>query len=152
ITLTTAAASGSTFTLTFGNFAGQTTAAIPFDATPEMVRAALDQVLFNAYGMNTGNVFVTGSPGTYVVTFTAKLRAADIPQLTTGTAGVTIQTLRQGVGNEVQTVTLGGTSGGTFNFLYNNVAAPVPMLFRTAAPIFPSAQQVQSLLESIPNF
>lgn len=89
---------GGTFTLTYS---GQTTAAIPYNATGSQVQSAL-VALSN---INVGDVSVSGSAGgPYTVTFTGSLRATNVAALTasgaglTGgtTPGVTITTVRAG--------------------------------------------------------
>jgi autotransporter-associated beta strand protein len=66
-TVTVAGSSGS-FTLTFS---GQTTANIPFNATPATVQADLDSL--STIGGAGGSVSVTGTPGAYVVLFGGSL-------------------------------------------------------------------------------
>src|SRR5262249_52469973 len=113
-----------TFTLTF---AGQTTGTnTPTDTagTPPCSQQALSTI-------GSGNVTVLGasttaSGGTYLVVFTGALASANVPQITVGTNSLTgttptltLATQADGVGNEVQTVVLGGTSlGGTYTLTF----------------------------------
>lgn len=73
---------GGTFTVSFG---GQTTAPIAFDATAAQVEAALEAL--STIGEN--NVSVTGSAGTYVITFTNALGRQNVAQVTCGSASLT---------------------------------------------------------------
>ena len=67
---------GGTFTLAFK---GQTTAALAYNATLAVVQTALAGLST----IGTGNVAVTGTPGTsYVVTFQGALAATDVPMIT----------------------------------------------------------------------
>ena len=68
-------ATGGTFTLAYS---GQTTAAIAYNATAAEVQAAL--VALSNIG--SGDVTVTGSEGTFVVTFTGSLAATDVSAIT----------------------------------------------------------------------
>lgn len=87
----TGSPTGGTFTLTYG---GQTTAAIPYNASLAAVQAAL-QALPNigsgfeglsplsGYQTYPGGVVVTGTPGTsYVVTFQGALANLNVPAIT----------------------------------------------------------------------
>src|SRR5262249_37534012 len=67
----------------------------------------------------------------YSIQFTGGLANANLQDLgaanvaLTGTSpSVTATKIRDGAGNEVQTVTLGGTSGGTFSPLFGGAAIP----------------------------
>ncbi|MGC5033071.1 hypothetical protein [Micromonospora sp. DT229] len=76
---------GGTFTLTF---AGETTAAIPYNATAAQVRAALEALA----SINTGEVTTAGGqlPGTPVtVTFGGRFAGDNVPQMTAGSGSLT---------------------------------------------------------------
>lgn len=73
---------GGTFTLTF---MGQTTAGIAYNAAASAVASAL--VALSSIG--AGNVAVTGSAGTYTVTFQAALANTPLPLLTGSAASLT---------------------------------------------------------------
>lgn len=100
---------GGTFTLTFS---GQTTAAIPFNATAAQVAAALSALS----NIGPGNVTATGGPfpGTaIVVEFVGAMRGANQPQMTAadtftkalGDPGdVTVTTLQEGSGGPTKDV------------------------------------------------
>ena len=62
------------FTLTFN---GQTTAAIPFNATAQQLQTALE----NLNNINLGDVAVTFAAGVWTVTFTGDYAGEDVPQL-----------------------------------------------------------------------
>lgn len=69
---------GGTFTLTYS---GQTTTAIPYNATAAALRSALEGLS----NIGVGDVTVTGGPGPgtpYVVTFTGALGNTDVAQMT----------------------------------------------------------------------
>ncbi|HEV7493153.1 MAG TPA: hypothetical protein VGO10_05195 [Baekduia sp.] len=76
-------ATGGTFTLTFG---GQTTDAIPYDATPSAVQSALQAV--SSIGAAGGTVTVAGGPGDfggtspYTIAFGGSLADEDVAQMT----------------------------------------------------------------------
>src|SRR5439155_20278552 len=104
--------------------------------------------------LGSGNVNVLGSSGanggTYLLVFTGALANANVPQVTvtsslTGPApqGATViaATSGIGVGNEVQSLTLGGTSGGTFTPSFAGTAATAALTFTTGAT--PTAAQLQ---------
>src|SRR5262249_7633699 len=141
------APAGSTFTLSFEGF---TTGALAFNAPvtgANSVQSALDTLLAN-FGLSAGTAQVSGSVGDYSITFTGAWSNAYLPQMTVpGTGFVagsspTITTVQYGVGNAVQQLTLGGTSGGTFTLSYNGVAASSALTFTTGSA--PSAAQVQT--------
>lgn len=146
-----AAAPGSTFTITFAGFAAQTTTAIPYNAGATTVQAAIDTLLNTTYGFATGSAAtVSGTPGAYVLTFKGPLAGANLPSMTVaGSTGLTpvVTTLHDGVGSEVQTLALGGTSGGTFTPAYNGVSATGALNFTTGSS--PTAAQVQTNLGTI---
>lgn len=111
--------SGGTFTLTY---AGQTTAAIAYNAAAATVQAALE-ALSNIGG---GDVVVSGSAPIWGIDFAGALAAQDVPLITgdgsnlTGGVG-TIETTQSAAApiNEKQTVSLSpGVTGGTFTLTY----------------------------------
>jgi hypothetical protein len=76
---------GGTYTLTYS---GQTTAAIPYNATAAQVKTALEALS----NIGTGNVTTAGGPhpGTPVtVTFTGTLANTNVAQMTASSAGLT---------------------------------------------------------------
>jgi hypothetical protein len=109
VTLT--AATGGTFTLSFG---GQTTAAIAFDATAADVEEALEALST----IGDGNVSVTGSAGgPYTVTFQNALGNQNVAQMTASNASLT------GAGHAIAVTT--STPGAV-----GAVAVPVDALAR----------------------
>lgn len=79
-------ASGGTFTLTF---AGQTTAALPFDASPLEIKTALEALEVNSSGDVKVNDGTIGSTGV-VVEFLGQWASVDnIPNMTYNTSGLT---------------------------------------------------------------
>ena len=144
ITYSAVAAAANTFTITVAT--GQTTGALPVEATVAQVQTALDTVLNTAYGFTAGTaVTVSGLPGAYFITFIGPLGSANVPALTVAGTGMTpvIATLRDGIGNEVQTFTPGGAA---FNPTYNGAVSG------TASPAAATAAQVQTAIASIPGF
>jgi hypothetical protein len=94
---------GGTFTLTWS---GQTTAAIPYNATSAQVLAAL-QALSN---IGDNDVSVTGGPApgvAFAVTFKGVLGGTDVAAMTASGAGLT--------GGSSPTVTIGTTTAGGAN-------------------------------------
>lgn len=94
---------GGTFTLTWS---GQTTAAIPYNATAAQVLAAL-QALSN---IGNNDVSVTGGPGpgsAFAVTFKGLLGGTDVAAMTASGAGLT--------GGTTPGVTIGTTTAGGAN-------------------------------------
>lgn len=76
---------GGTYTLSFG---GQTTAAIPYNATAAQVRTALEALST----IGSGNVTTTGGPhpgSAVAVTFTGTLANTDVAQMTASSASLT---------------------------------------------------------------
>jgi hypothetical protein len=108
----TGAPTGGTYTLTF---AGQTTAAIAYNATAAAVQAALESLS----NIGVGSVAVTGSTGgPYTVTFGGQYQNVDVAQLT-ATASLT-----GGTSPGVTTATV--TSGSALGvFKFGRVAAVV---------------------------
>lgn len=113
---------GGTFTLTWS---GQTTAAIPYNATAAQVLAAL-QALSN---IGDNDVAVTGGPGpgsAFAVTFKGVLGGTDVAAMTASAAGLT--------GGTSPNVTIGTTTAGGANPAANDgtekfaglLYAPVP--------------------------
>jgi hypothetical protein len=106
---------GGTFTLTL---AGQTTAAIAYNATAAAVQTALEALS----NVNVGDVTVTGGPGPgtpYVVAFGGQYAGEDMPQMTASGASLTGGT-SPAVG--VTTTTAGGGTGGTAaGFLFSSI-------------------------------
>jgi hypothetical protein len=113
---------GGTFTLTF---AGETTAAIAFNASAATVRAALEAL----GNVNSGDLTATGGalPGTpVVVTFGGQFAGDNVPLLTANSGGLT--------GGSSPTVTPSTTTGGAAGatdgtevlagFLYTSIKAP----------------------------
>lgn len=116
--------SAGTFTLTY---AGQTTAAIAFDAA----NATVQTELLALSNLAPGDVVVTGpAGGPYILTFGGTLANTDVALLTgdassltqAGDAALSINTTVQGNGttNEEQTVTISpAATGGTFTLTFN---------------------------------
>src|SRR3954468_3637687 len=95
--LTTSGSSG-TFTLTFN---GQTTSALPVNATAAQVQAALGGLSSVA---SAGGIVVDQSGGQYTIFFTNWFSAADLPQITASAAGGTtasVATLANGGGHQI---------------------------------------------------
>lgn len=107
---------GGSFTLTL---AGQTTAAIAWNATAAAVQTALEALS----NVNVGDVTVTGgpAPGTpHVVTFGGQYAGEDMPAMTASGASLTGGT-SPAVG--ITTSTAGGGTGGTAaGFLFSSVS------------------------------
>jgi hypothetical protein len=86
-------ATGGTFELTFD---GQTTGDIGFDATPEALQTALEGLS----NIAPGDVDVSGTPGSYTVTFEGNLYASNVPEMTADSTlldgDVVVQTVSEG--------------------------------------------------------
>lgn len=111
----TGSPTGGTFTLTY---AGQTTAAIAYNATAAAVRSALEALS----NINVGEVTVTGGPGPdtpYVVTFSGNLAGEDVPQMTASGASLTGGDT-PAVGVTTTTAGGGGAGGVAEGFLFNS--------------------------------
>ena len=139
---------GGTFTLAFG---GQTTAAIPYNATAAQVQAAL--VALSSIG--AGNVVCTGGPlpGTNVViTFTGTLAFQPQTKIAAGTNGLTggttpapavAHTTTGALASDVQTLSITGTpTGGTFTLAFGGQTT-------AAIPYNATATQVQAALVAL---
>jgi hypothetical protein len=99
----TGSPTGGTFTLTY---AGQTTAAIPFNASAGTVQDRLTALS----NLRTGDVIVTGGPGpasAYKVEFTNSLQGTDVTAMTASGAGLTGGTTP---GVTIATVTAGSAT------------------------------------------
>ncbi len=105
---------GGTVTLTL---AGQTTAAIPYNATAAAVQTALEALS----NVNVGDVTVTGGPGPatpWVVTFGGQYAGENMPEMTASGASLTGGT---SPAIAVTTTTAGGGAGGTAaGFLFSS--------------------------------
>src|SRR5262249_11536858 len=123
-------AAGGTFTLTF---AGQTTSSLAFNATAAQIQTALQ----NLSSIGSGNVTVTRlTTGLFGITFTGALANANMNMLVlnsslTGATFPTISSITHGAGtnntNEVQFISLGGATGGTFTLTFNGqTTAAIP--------------------------
>ncbi len=143
-----------TFRVSFsGGGRSQTTSDIPYNASPAVLRAALEQL----DNIGAGNVVVTGSAGgPWSVEFTGELASTNVPRLSVQTAGLSrnepievVEVQAAGPTNELQTVTLPAyTSGGTWTLQFDDGAttdttAPIPY---DAAP-----SDVQAALEALAN-
>ncbi len=142
-------ADGGTFTLTF---AGQTTGALPFNATAAQVQTALEALA----NIAPGDVVVTGGPantGNLSVSFRQAYAVTNVPELTADSAALTFAapsaptaTTTPGTAtvNEVQTVRTTDATGGTFTITFDGqTTAPLPWNA--------TAAQVQAALEALSN-
>lgn len=88
----TVAASAGTYTLTF---AGHTTAALAYGASPAALQVALDAIV------GAGNTAVTGTAGAYRVQFAGDLATTPVPLLVADGGGLTgtvvVSLVRQGI-------------------------------------------------------
>ena len=105
----------------------------------------------NSIAALNGNVTVLGAnAGPFTVVFNNALANVNVAQLTTAVTGgatATAATVQDGIGNELQTITLAGTSGGTFTVSFNGVAATWAITFTTGSS--PTAAEVLANLNSI---
>lgn len=118
-------ASAGTFSLTF---AGQTTSSLPFNASAAIVQAALEKL----GNVGLGNINVSGTAGSYSVSFKGSLASASLPQMSVSssltlvgeTVGVHVDTVEQGVGNEVQVINIASSSiNGSFTLRFAGSSA-----------------------------
>ncbi len=161
-------ATAGTFTLSFG---GQTTSALAFNATPATVLAALQSL--SSIGNNvtvsnptlanfSANTALPDAAGIYLVTFTGSLAGRNVNQMTLGLGSLTVpattagnpstnfaevMTIQDGAGtnngNNVQFISTGGATGGTFTLSFNGQTTS-PAISATATPA-----QVQSALAAL---
>jgi hypothetical protein len=148
VTLTNA--TGGTFTLTFNN---QTTGAIAYNADPTSGATSVRGKLEALSNIEPGDVAVTGSAGgPYTVTFAGNL-IGNVAELTangsllTSAPTVTNTTTTQGSSspatNEVQSVTVGNATGGTFKLTFNGNETASTIAYNA------SAATVQTALEGL---
>lgn len=83
-------ASAGTFTLTFN---GQTTIAIPYNASVAVVRNALE----NLSNLAPADITVAGISGNYTIAFQGSMAGTNVPQFTANTAGLSGLTSTVGV-------------------------------------------------------
>ena len=138
-----------TFTLSLAGQAG--TPALALAATPSPTAANVLAHLNSIPGLN-GNVSVFGpDAGPFLIVFNNALANTTLPDLTftvgVGAPSVTITTLGEGIGNEVQTLTLGGTAG-TFTSSFNGIAATAAVTFTPGTA--PTSAQLLTHLNTIP--
>ncbi|MGZ3196538.1 MAG: hypothetical protein ACXU60_05505 [Croceibacterium sp.] len=135
------APTGGTFTLTF---AGQTTAAIAFNATAAALQAALAALT----GVGAGNVACSGGPlptANVIIIFSGKLAFAAQPAITVAnnslTGGTTpapaiAHTTTGTIVNDVQTLSVSGVpTGGSFTLTFNNQTTAAIAFNATAATV-----------------
>lgn len=106
-------ATGGTFTLTY---AGQTTAAIAWNAAPNAVEAALE--LLSNIGEN--DVQVTGTASNYTIQFRLALAGTNVAQLTSNPASLT-----GGAGTVTHATTTQGAGGAT-SLAVDALDGPIP--------------------------
>jgi Ca2+-binding RTX toxin-like protein len=137
-------AGGGTFTLSFG---GDTTEAIPFDASAGDVQNELAKLA----SIGAGNVRVEWVEGVYQVTFTKVLADQDLAPIVADGAGlapvaVQVATVTGGTAttSETQLVTLPEAFGGAFRLTFGvDTTAPIP--------VDASAADVQQALADLPS-
>ena len=139
------------FTLTFGG--NWTTSQITYNATPSILMANIQSALDSLLGVgNTAVGFVSAT--TYSITYTGNLATANLPPLTATnpSAGgtLTVSSVQSGTGNEVQTLALGGTAGGTVTLSYDGVPGTLATVLNIVPGTPVTATQVLAQLESIP--
>src|SRR5206468_2822830 len=148
-TITLGGTSGGTFTPVFAGMAST----MPLTFTTGSAPLASDVLAsLNTIPALNGNVAVFGAPaGPFTVIFNNALGTANVPQMTftvTGGTTATPATTAEGFGNEIQTLTLGGTSGGTATLSFNAVAGSTPLTFVPGTS--PLASAVLAHLTPIP--
>src|SRR5581483_10706907 len=148
-TITLGGTSGGTFTPAFATVPST----LPLTFTPGSSPLASDVLnSLNTIPALNGNVMVFGAPGgPFTVIFNNLLGTANVPQLTFSTTGgttATPATTAEGFGNEIQTLTLGGTSGGTATLSFNTVPGAPALTFVPGTS--PTAADVLTHLNSIP--
>jgi len=141
---------GGTFTITYDGTL--TTGDINWSANRGTLVGNIQTALNGIFG--AGNTVVAADPDVstvYTISFTGNLANADLDEITTDVSSLarnqlTPSTIGQGAGNEVQTLTLGGTDGGTVTLSYNGVSAAA---LTFAAGATPTAADVEARLDSI---
>lgn len=142
---------GGLFTLTLN---GVTTGNIAYNTASGTTAGSIKAALDAAYGVNlfTVTTLTAADNLNYVITAANGLANANLPPFTT--VGVTatpavgsMTTVRDGSGNETQTLTIGGTAGGTVTPSFNGFASTIPL---TVNPGSPTAAQVVASLVTIP--
>ncbi|WHT21016.1 hypothetical protein N8J89_08095 [Crossiella sp. CA-258035] len=133
----TGSPTGGTFTLTWS---GQTTAAIPYNATAAQVQSAL-QALSN---VGDNDVTVTGGPGpgsAFAVTFKGVLGGTDVAAMTASGAGLT--------GGTTPGVTIGTTTAGGANPAANDGTESLAgfLAFSVGAPSSTSVDVVGAMFD-----
>ena len=145
-------ANGGTFTITFD---GQTTAPIPYYTSPVPYLEALPNI--NPGDVSyTGNYWASNGTNMPTLTFGGQYAGVNVPEITLDTSALTyvaagspssVVTVTQGAPgtNEVQTVSTGGATSGSYQLSYGG---------EYTAPIAydATAAQVQSALEALTVF
>ncbi|MCY2986730.1 MAG: pre-peptidase C-terminal domain-containing protein, partial [Planctomycetota bacterium] len=144
-----AGVNGGSFTISYdGN-----TSVVVWNVTPLTLANRIQTALNALFG--AGNTTVASLTATdYTLTFQGNLGGANLRAVTTDSTNllggvVTVSTNANGVGNEVQTLTPFGTSGGTFTLSYGGVFGTTVLTYDTTA-LTPTAAQVLAHLNSIP--
>jgi hypothetical protein len=148
--LTFAGTPSGTFTLTYG--ANLTSGPITYSATPGLLEASIQAALDVLLGAGTTSV-VAPSNTVVTVTFTGALGNVNHPALTatnpTPTGSLAVSTVREGLGNEVQSLEFSGTDGATVTLSYNGVSGTNATILTYTSGTAPTAAQVQTHLNSI---
>ncbi|MCY2989559.1 MAG: hypothetical protein NTY19_17040 [Planctomycetota bacterium] len=140
------------FTLTFGT--NLSTAPIPYTSIPTDLARLIQTELDNVLGAGSTRVSVVDS-ATYSVEFTEGLANANFPLLVASDPDLggtlTVSAVRDGVGNSVQTMVLGGAPGGKVRLSYNSVPGTAVTTLTYTPGLSPTATDVLAHLNSIPQ-
>src|SRR5262249_33445741 len=127
---TIAGTTGGTFTVSFAGVAASS--AQTFNTGSNPTQAEMLAHLNSIPARNGKLAVLGGTAGPFLIVFNNNLAASNVPLLTTAVTGGTTATpalVSDGIGNELQSVTLGGTSGGTFTMSFGGVFASAPLTF-----------------------
>jgi hypothetical protein len=129
--------SAGTFTLTYK---GQTTGTIAYNASPNVGAGSVQAKLRALSTIGGDNVVVTGSAGSYTITFSDLLAFQTVALFTGDATSLTAGT------NEVQTFSIIGTpTGGTFTLSFKSVATGT-IAYNADAPTIQTALRAISTI------
>src|SRR5581483_7730723 len=150
-TLTIGGTSGGTVTPMFNGVLATTALTFTTGASPT---AAQVLASLNTIPYLNGNVTVVGpAAGPFLIAFAGSLSGVNVPAIdvSTVTGGTTasVATSSDGVGNEMQSLTLGGAAGGTFLPAFNGVPSTTAVTYNPNTS--PTTAQLLASLNTIPG-
>jgi len=131
------------FRITNIDFQKETTTNLRYNATALEVQNAL-----RALSSSLSGIIVTGNAALYTITFINGGIAQDLFTYSNSLFApiqATLTVIKRSVSKEIQTVSLGGATSGTFNLIYNGVEITTNLRYNA------TALEVQNALNALPS-